>query len=80
MDLHYPFEYLQHNLWLNERPGLLQPYFRRVNPSLPKWGLRSPPGLPKLQSLIVGVKTPCVKEFFISLKRYRSVDVKNGLA
>jgi hypothetical protein len=45
-----------------------------------KWGLGSPPELPKLQSLITGVKTPCLEVFFISLERYRSVDVENGLA
>jgi len=28
----------------------------RMKLTLPKWGLGSPPGLPKLQSLIVGVK------------------------
>ncbi len=44
----------------------------------PKLGLGSPPGLPKLQSLIVGVKTPCIEMFFILLESYRSVDVENG--
>jgi hypothetical protein len=48
--------------------------------TLPKWGLGSPPGLPKLQSSIVGVKTPCIRVFFISLENYHSVDVENGLA
>jgi hypothetical protein len=48
--------------------------------TLPKWGLGSPSGLPKLQSLIAGVKTPRIKVFFISLKSYQSVDVENGLA
>jgi hypothetical protein len=28
---------------------------------------------------IVGVKTPCLEAFFISLKNYQSVDVENGL-
>ncbi len=28
--------------------------------TFPKWGLGSHPGLPNLQSLIVGVKTPCL--------------------
>jgi hypothetical protein len=48
--------------------------------TLPKWGLGSPLGLPKLQSLIAGVKTARLKAFFISLKRYQSADVENGLA
>jgi len=48
--------------------------------TLPKWKLGSPPGLPKLQSSIVGVKTPRIGAFLISLERYESVDVKNGLA
>jgi hypothetical protein len=34
----------------------------------------------KLQSLIIGVKTPRIGVFFISLEIYRSVDVENGLA
>jgi hypothetical protein len=45
-----------------------------------KWGLGSPPGLLKLQSSIVGVKTPRIEVFFISLKSYQSADVENGLA
>jgi len=44
----------------------------------PQMGLGSPLGLPKLQSLIVEVKTPRIKVFFISLKSYWSVDVENG--
>jgi len=48
--------------------------------TLPKLGLGSPPGLPKLQSSIAGVKTPCIGVFFISLESYQSVDVANGLA
>jgi hypothetical protein len=48
--------------------------------TLPKWGLGSPPGLPKLQSSIAGVETPCVGAFFISLENYQNVDVKNELA
>jgi hypothetical protein len=47
--------------------------------TLPKWGLGSPPGLSKLQSLISGVKTPFLEVFCISLEIYRSVDVENGL-
>jgi len=48
--------------------------------TLPKWGLGSPPGLPKLQSSIAEVKTLCIGPFFISLESYQSVDVENGLA
>jgi len=48
--------------------------------TLPKWGLGSPPGLPKLQGSIIGVKTPRIVMLFISLKSYQSVDVENGLA
>jgi len=43
--------------------------------TLPKLGLGSPPGLPKFQSSIEGVKTPCIGVFFISLESYQSVDV-----
>jgi len=35
-----------------------------------KWGLGSPPRLPKLQSLIARVKTPCLEVFFMSLESY----------
>jgi hypothetical protein len=48
--------------------------------TLPKLGLGSPPKLPKLQSSIAGVKTPCIGVFFISLKSYQNVDIENGLA
>ncbi len=47
--------------------------------TLLKWGLGSPPGLPKLQSSITGVKTLCIGMFFVSLESYQSVDVENGL-
>jgi hypothetical protein len=47
--------------------------------TLPKWGLGSPPGLPKLHSSIARVKTLCIGVFFISLESYQSVDVENGL-
>ncbi len=43
-------------------------------------GLGSPPGLPKIQSMITRVKTPCIETFFIPLKRSWSVDIQNGLA
>ncbi len=48
--------------------------------TLPKWELESPPGLPKLQSLIVGVKTPHIGVFFILLENYQILDVENALA
>jgi hypothetical protein len=48
--------------------------------TLPKLGTWSPPGLPKIQSLIAGVKTPCIGVFLISLEKYQSVDVQNDLA
>jgi len=60
-----------------------QPHFWksvRMTLTLSKWGLGSPSGLPKLQSSIARVKTPCLEAFFISLKIYWSVDVENGLA
>ncbi len=38
--------------------------------TFPKWGLGSLPGLPKLQSSIVGVKTPRLEAFFMSLEIY----------
>jgi hypothetical protein len=47
--------------------------------TFPKWGFGSPLGLSKLQNSIVGVKTPCIEMLFISLERYQSVDVDNGL-
>jgi hypothetical protein len=43
-----------------------------------KWGLGSLPGLPKLQSLIAGAKTPRFEVFFIPLKSYQSLYVENG--
>jgi hypothetical protein len=49
-----------------------QPHFEGVVRSpltLSKMGLGNPPGLPKTQSMIVGVKTPCIGAFFIPLKR-----------
>jgi hypothetical protein len=52
----------------------------RMTFTLPKWGLGSPTGLPKLQSRIAGVKTPRIGVFFISLESYESVDVENELA
>jgi hypothetical protein len=52
---------------------LLQPHFWksvRMTLTLLKWGLGSPPGLPKFQSSIAGVKTPCLETFFMSLESY----------
>jgi hypothetical protein len=43
---------------------LLQPYFEknvRMRLTLPKWGLGSPPGLPKVQNLIAKVKKPGIE-------------------
>ncbi len=48
--------------------------------TLLKWGLGSPPELPKLQSAIARVKTPRIRVLFISLESYQSVDVENGIA
>ncbi len=62
--------------------GLSQPHFEasvKMRLALPKVGTWSPPGLPKFQSLIVGVKTPRLEVLFIPLKRSWSVDVENGL-
>jgi hypothetical protein len=36
-------------------------------------------GTLEIQSLIIGVKTPQIGMFFISLESYQSVDVENGL-
>jgi hypothetical protein len=47
---------------------------------LSKLGLGSPSGLPKIQSSIAKVKTPCIGVFFISLESYGILDVENGLA
>jgi len=52
----------------------------RMKFTLPNLGLGSPLGLSKFQSLILGVKTPHIGMFFISLESYWSVDGENGLA
>jgi len=60
-----------------------QPHFEGVVKlplTLPKIGLESLPGLSKIQSVIAGVKTPCIEAFFIPLERSWSVNVQNGLA
>jgi hypothetical protein len=51
----------------------------RVKPTLPKVGSWSPAGLSKTQSSIVGVKSPHIWVFWVSLKRSWSLDVQNGL-
>jgi hypothetical protein len=51
---------------------LLQPHFEgsvRSPLTFPKMGLGSPLGLPKTQSSIAKVKTPCIEVFFIPLER-----------
>jgi hypothetical protein len=48
--------------------------------TIPKLGLGSPLGFPKLQSSIPRVKTPCIGVFFISLESYLIVNVENGFA
>jgi len=56
----------------SRRAEMLQPHFEegvRSPLTLPKMGLGSPPRLRKTQSMIVRVKTPCIKAFFIPLKR-----------
>jgi hypothetical protein len=60
-----------------------QPHFGisvRVNPTLPRVGTWSPPGLLKTQSSSSGVETPLIGLLFIPLERCWSVDVQNGLA
>ncbi len=52
----------------------------RMKLTFPKLGTWSPPGLPKIQSLIAGVKTPRIGVFLVSLKRFWSVDIQNDLA
>jgi hypothetical protein len=62
---------------------LSQPHFGlsvRMKLTFPKVRTWSPPGLPKTQSLISGVKKPRIGVFLISLKRSWSLDVQNGLA
>ncbi len=58
--------------------NLSQPHFEgsvRLPLTLPKMGLESPPGLPKTQRSIAGVKTLRLEVFFIPLERPRSVDI-----
>jgi len=49
-----------------------QPHFEgsvRSPLALPKMGLGNPLGFPKIQSVILGVKTPRIEMFFIPLER-----------
>jgi len=58
---------------LKGRLVMLQPHFWksvRMTLTFPKWELGSPPGLLKLQSSIVGVKTPRLEALFMSLESY----------
>ncbi len=58
-----------------------QPHFGlsvRVKPTLPKVGSWSPPGLPKTQSAISGVKSPHIWALLVLMERSSSVDVQNG--
>jgi hypothetical protein len=60
-----------------------QPHFGqsgRMQLPLPKVKTWSPPGLPKIQKTIWGVKSPRLNAFFISMKSSWSVDVQNGFA
>jgi hypothetical protein len=50
------------------------------NPTLRQVGGWDPLGFLKMQSSILGVKTPRLEVFFISSERSWSVDVENGLA
>jgi hypothetical protein len=57
---------------LIKMPSMSQPHFGlsvRMKLTLPKVGTWSPPGLPKTQSSIAGVKTPRIGVFFISIER-----------
>jgi len=45
--------------------------------TLPKVGKWSPPGLPKTQKTIWGVKSPHLGRFLISMERFWSVDAQN---
>jgi hypothetical protein len=46
----------------------------------PKSGKLESMGLPKIQNSIAGVKSSRIWVFLVSLERYWSVDVQNGLA
>jgi hypothetical protein len=58
--------------FLEHSVKLSQPHFGlsvRMKLTLPKVGTWSPSGLPKTQSSISGVKTPCIAVFFIPMER-----------
>jgi hypothetical protein len=63
-----------YSIWLIATSSyLLQPHFWksvRMTLTLSKWGLGSPLGLLKFQSLITGVKTPRLEAFFMTLESY----------
>ncbi len=46
----------------------------------PEMGTWESSRTPKISEFDCRVKTPCIRCFFISLKSYRNVDVKNGFA
>jgi len=52
----------------------------RMQLTLPKVRKLRPPGLPKTQKTILGVKSLCICAFFMSLERSQSVNVQNDLA
>jgi hypothetical protein len=67
---------------VNSQDKVSQPHFEgsvRSPLTLLKMGLGSPPGLPKIQNTIAGVKTLCIEVFFIPLERSWILDVWNGL-
>jgi hypothetical protein len=72
--------------WTKEPEILLslsQPHFEasvRMKLTLPKVRTWSPLELPKIQSLISGVKKPRIEVFFMPLERSWSVDVQNAFA
>jgi hypothetical protein len=69
--------------WSNFEKKVSQPHFGlsvRVKPTFPKVGTWSPPGLPKIQKMIWGVKSPHISVLLVSLERSWCVDVQNGLA
>jgi hypothetical protein len=73
---------LLENLNVKDKDKLSQPHFEasvKMKLTLSKVRTWSPPGLPKIQSLIAGVKTPRIEVLFILLERSWSVDVQNVL-
>jgi hypothetical protein len=71
------------SLTRNIRGVMPQPHFGlsvRVKPTFPKVGSWSPTILPKTQSSIVGLKSPCIWMFLVSLERSWNANVQNGFA